>query len=130
VAGWVERKTDRQAEKQTAFSQGPLAPYTQKHLHTDAFTQSSFYTQKFLVHREAFTQQLLHSLYTEQLLHKAALHTDAFTQGSLYTEQLLHTNAFTHRRFSTQKLLHREAFTQSSFYTQKYFSFYTEAFYT
>jgi hypothetical protein len=73
--------------------------YAQKLLPTEAFAQSSFYTQKFL--------HIERSIYTEKLLH-----TEAST---------LHTEAFTHRSFYAQKLLHREAFTQRSFYTRKPF---------
>ena len=66
--------------------------YTQKLLHTDAFTHKNFYTQK-LLHTEAFTQTLLHT---------KLLPTEAFTDRSFYTHTLLHTDAFTHRSFYTQ----------------------------
>ena len=48
--------------------------YTQKLLHTDAFTHESFYTQKLL-------------------------HTEAFTHKSFHTQKLLQTDTFTHRPF-------------------------------
>ena len=47
--------------------------YTEKPLHSEAFTHSELYTQK-LLHREAFTQR---SFYTEKLSH-----TEAPTQKS------------------------------------------------
>ena len=92
--------------------------YTQKLLHTDAFTHKSFYTQK-LLHTEAFTHK---SFHTQKLLQ-----TDTFTHRPFYTQTLVHTKAFTHRSFYTDaftqtllhtKLLPTEAFTYRSFYTQ------------
>ena len=75
--------------------------YTQRLLHTDAFTHRRFYIQTLL-------------------------HTDPFTHRRFYTQALLHTDAFTHRRFYTQtrgfytqKLSHTEAFTHNKhFHTQ------------
>jgi len=78
--------------------------YAQKLLPTEAFAQSSFYTQKFL--------HIERSIYTEKLLH-----TEAST---------LHTEAFTHRSFYAQKLLHREAIYTEQLCTQKLFQ-YTNA---
>ena len=45
--------------------------YTQKLLHTDAFTHKSFYTQK-LLHTEAFTHR---HFYTQTLLHTRHFYT-------------------------------------------------------
>ena len=108
-------------------------------MHTNAFTQRSFYTQK-LLHREviihtddAFAHR---SVYTEKPLHRSfytqgRLHTDAVTvtQRSLYTESFnpqarLQTETFTQRSlytesFYTRKLSHTEVFTQRSLYTEK-----------
>ena len=81
-----------------------------------AFTRRRFYTQK-LLHTEAFTQTLLHKeAFTHRRFYtKKLLRTDAFTHRRLHT----HTVAFTHKRvytqthrhFCTQKLLHTDAFT-------------------
>jgi hypothetical protein len=60
--------------------------YTQKLLHTEAFTQRSFFTQTH-VHTEAFT------------------HRRVCTQKPSYTEASTH-KAFTHRSFYTGKSLH------------------------
>ena len=77
-------------------------------MHTEAFTQRSFYTQKLLRHR---------SFQTEKLSDRKT-----FTHKRFYTQKL--TKAFAHRSFCTQKLLHRkvlhsETFTHRSFYRQK-----------
>ena len=77
--------------------------YTQKLLHTEAFTHKNFHTQK-LLHTDIFTQR---RFYTQRLVH-----TDAFTH-----KPLLHTKAFTHRPFYTQTLLHTDTFTHRSFHT-------------
>ena len=77
--------------------------------------KSEFWRMEALpLHREAFTQELLH--------------TRAFTDRNFYAKkslhrELLHTEAFTHRSF-----LHGKVFAQRSFYTQKLF--HTEVFYT
>ena len=86
----------------------------QKPLHTEAFAQSSSYTQKRL-DREVFIHR---SFDTVQRLHRGLLHIDALTQSSFYTQKPLHTEAFTQSSF-TQKLLHKAAFTQRSFSTGK-----------
>ena len=76
--------------------------------------KSEFWRMEALpLHREAFTQELLH--------------TRAFTDRNFYAKkslhrELLHTEAFTHRSFYTEKSLHREAFTRRSFFTQKFFT--------
>ena len=83
------------------------------HLHTEAFSHRSFYTQT-LLHREALTHRRFNT--------QAPLHADAFTHRLLYTRTLLH------RRFYTQTLLHTDAFTHRCFYTQTLFTqhFYTQ----
>ena len=83
--------------------------YTQKLLHTDAFTQRRFYTQT-LLHTEAFTHG---SFYAQNVF----LHTDTVTPRRFYTQKLLHTSAFTHRSFYTQTLLHTTTFSHTDFYT-------------
>ena len=107
--------------------------YTQRLLHTEAFTHRHFYTQHFytqklwhtdaFIHRGFYTQMLLHT--NVFLLHTHTLsHTQAFTHRHFYTQTLLHadafthTHTFTHRGFYTQKLLRRGSYTQT-FYTQK-----------
>ena len=82
-------------------------------LHTDTFTHKHF-------HRRVYTQRLLHTdafthrhFYTQTLLQ-----TGAFTRRCFYTQKLLHTDTFTHKRFYTQTLLHTDAFTHRRFYTQ------------
>ena len=93
--------------------------YTQKLLHTDAFTHESFYTQK-LLHTEAFTHK---SFHTQKLLQTDTFtHRPFYTHRRLYTQKLLHTEAFTHRRFYTDAFTHRHFYTQTllhkHFYTQ------------
>ena len=68
--------------------------YTQKLLHTDAFTHKSFYTQK-LLHTEA--------------LHTKFSHTEAFTYRHFHTQTVLHTETFTHRRSWTTQFGHSES---------------------
>ena len=65
--------------------------YTQKLLHTEAFTQRRFYTEKPL-HSEDFTHsRLLHTeAFTSTFTHSKLSHKEAPTQKSLYTEKLLH----------------------------------------
>ena len=92
----------------------------QKPLHTEAFTQSSSYTQKRL-DREVFIHR---SFDTVQRLHRGLLHIDALTQSSFYTQKPLHTEAFTqssftHRSFYTKQLLRKGAFPQGSLYTEQ-----------
>ena len=102
-------------------------------LHTDAFTQRSFYTQTLLhtdafTHRRFYTQTLLHTdtsthrrFYTQKLLHTSTFthkHSYTSTHRRSYVQKLLHTEAFAHRSFYTQTLLHTDAFTHRSFYTQ------------
>ena len=113
-------------------------------LHTDAFTQRHFCTQK-LLHtrtRALFTHRLLYSqtlLHTEPFTHRThrsfytpptLIHTDAFTHKNvfthrrfytrtpLHTKTLLHADAFAHKSFYTQKLLQTDTFTHRRFYTQ------------
>ena len=128
------REVSRQYSISTRQQFASQTLYTQKLLHTDAFTHKSFYTQK-LLHTEAFTQKLSHTeAFTFRHFHtQALLHTDACAHGRFYTQALLHTEAlhtdtFTPRRFYTQTLLHRrlctrtllhtDAFTHRRFYTQ------------
>ena len=75
--------------------------YTQKPLHREGFTQSSFYTDAF-AHRRFYIQKLLHR--------KALSPQKAFKQSS-----------FTHRRFFTKKFLHTGTLMRRcpSFYTQE-----------
>ena len=67
--------------------------YTQKLLHTDAFTQRRFYTQKFL-------------------------YTDAFTHRRFYTQNPLRTDTFTHRPFNrTSQIRKKKRFSHSNFFS-------------
>ena len=89
-------------------------------VHTEAFTQRSFYTQKLLRHRSFQTEKLsdretfTHKRFYTQKLTKAFAHrsfyTDKFYTVKLYTQKL-----FTDRSFHTD----REPCTQRSFYTQE-----------
>ena len=63
--------------------------YTQKLLHTEAFT-----------HAGAFTRR---SFYTERFLD-----TEAFTHRGFYTEKPLYRLAFTRRSFYTERSLYTE----------------------
>ena len=93
--------------------------YTQKPLHREGFTQSSFYADAF-AHRRFYIQKLLH----RKAFSKEALPHEAFTQSSFYTQTLLHRDApssfctQTPPGFDAQKFLHI-SFTQTSFYTEK-----------
>ena len=74
------------------------SPYTEKPLHTEAFTHSK------LLQRASF--------YTEMLLHAESCYTEqAFTQRSFYTEKLLHTERF---YTDSEKILH-----PANFWTEK-----------
>ena len=64
--------------------------FTQKFLHTEAFTHSTFYTEK-LLHKEAFTHsKISHSKISHnKLLHTASFYTASFcTERSFYTASL------------------------------------------
>ena len=95
--------------------------YTEKLLHTEAFTLRNFYTKKPL-HRNFDTQTRLdRGVLTQGRVYKqkhlcteAFFAQSSFTQRSLDTEKPVHTKAFKERR-----LLHREVLTQRSFYTEK-----------
>ena len=106
-------------------------------LHTKAFRHKSFYTQK-LLHTVAFTQTLLHTdaftdkgFYSQKLVHTDAFtyrhfYTDTFTRRHVYTQTLLHTETFTRTEtFYTQTLLHTDAFTQRDFYTHTHTDAFT-----
>ena len=103
--------------------------YTQTLLQTKAFTHRSLYTQT-LLHTDTFTQTRLHAdtfthrrFYTQRLLHaQKLLHTDAFTHRGFYTHRhFLHTDAFTHRRFYTKRLLHTHTHTHTDAFTHRHF---------
>ena len=107
--------------------------YTQRLLHTEVFTQRSFYIKKPL-RSGAFTHsKLLHaaSVHTKEATtqkvcaQRSFSHTGSFYTQKLYREKILHTEACTQRSPYTEKLLHTEAFiyTQQAF-TQR--SPYTE----
>ena len=101
--------------------------FTQMLLHTDAFTDKGFYSQK-LVHTDAFTYR---RFYTDTFTHRhfytqKLLDTDTLTHRSFYTQRLLHTQTlFTHRRFYTQTLLHTETFTHTHTQTLLYICTFT-----
>ena len=79
--------------------------YSQKLVHTDAFTYRHFYTDTF-TRRHVYTQTLLHT--------ETFTRTETFAHRRFYTQRLLHTQTlFTHRRFYTQTLLHTETFTHT-----------------
>ena len=124
--------------------------YTQKPLHREGFTQSSFYTDAF-AHRRFYIQKLLHrkalspqkafkqsSFTHRRFFTKKFLHTGTLTRRcpSFYTQELLHTHAlqkeaFRHRNFYslfTRKLLHRSFCTEMPLHTEAFThrSFYTE----
>ena len=77
---------------------------TQKPLHREGFTQSSFYTDAF-AHRRFYMQKLLHrkALSKEALLHEAFT-----THRRFFTKTVLHTGTLTRRcpSFYTEELLH------------------------
>ena len=83
--------------------------YTQKPLHREGFTQSSFYTDAF-AHRRFYTQKLLHR---KDFSKEALPHWSLYEQ--LYTQTLFHKEVFTHRNFNAQmpKLLHTGAFAHT-----------------
>ena len=100
-------------------------------LHTDAFADKGFYSQK-LVHTDAFTYRHFYTdtftrrhVYTQTLLHTETFtRTETFTHRRFYTQRLLHTQTlFTHRRFYTQTLLHKETFlhTHTDAFTHRHF---------
>ena len=106
--------------------------YTQKPLHTYAFTQSitkQFFTDRpshTLTHRCFYTQKRF-TRRNQCVCTQKLLHTDAFAQRILHSRRSFYTHTPLHTEsFYTQRLLHREVFTQSSFYTQELLR--TEAF--
>ena len=146
---------ERQSESKDTLSLHSEKNYTEKILHTEAFTQRGIYTEQ-LLHRRFCTQ----SFYIQKLLHRKALspqkafkqssfthrrfftkkflHTGTLTRRcpSFYTQELLHTHAlqndaFRHRNFYrlfTRKLLHRSFCTEMPLHTEAFThrSFYTE----
>ena len=86
--------------------------YTEKPLHRAALTHRRCYTQK-LLHTEAFTQ---HSV----------TQSSSLTKRTFHTEQLLRTKAFKHRSCYTGKPLHRPAFTYKHTGAFGHRNFYTE----
>ena len=109
---------------------------TQKPLHREGFTQSSFYTDAFahrcfyiqkLLHRKAFSKRSLStwSLCAEQLYTQTLFHKEVFTHRNFKAQmpKLLHTGPFAHTHTLQKKLLDTETFTA---FSQE--SFYTEAF--
>ena len=91
---------------------------------TEAFTQSSSYTQKRL-HREGFIHRSFDKL---QHLHKGLLHIDALTQSSFHTHTEVFTHSrFTHRTYHTELTFHTDA-TQSSLYTETLLQLHRKAF--
>ena len=109
-------------------------------LHTEAFTYTDFFTQKFFTdafftisihfrtntfenrHGDAFTHRHLYAhrwayarkpLQTDRFYTQKLLHRDSFTYRRVYPQTLLHTGALTQRRFYTQTLLHRPLYSQT-----------------
>ena len=80
--------------------------YTQKPLHREGFTQSSFYTDAF-AHRRFYIQKLLHR--------KALSPQKAFKQSSFTHRRFFTKEVSTHRNFNAQmpKLLHTGAFAHT-----------------
>ena len=80
--------------------------YTQKPLHREGFTQSSFYTDAF-AHRRFYIQKLLHR---KALSPQKAFKQSSFTHRRFFTKKFLH-----HRNFNAQmpKLLHTGAFAHT-----------------
>ena len=85
---------ERQSESKDTLSLHSEKNYTEKILHTEAFTQRGIYTEQ-LLHRRFCTQTLLYteaftqkSRHHRKPLNRAALHTDAFSQRSFYTQEL------------------------------------------
>ncbi len=83
-------------------------------MHTEAFTQRSFYTQKLLRHRSFQTEKLsdretfTHKRFYTQKLTKAFAHRSFYTD-KFYTVKLLHTEAFYRQKLSHwQGTLHTE----------------------
>ena len=108
--------------------------YSEKPLNRAAFTHThrSFYTEKIL-HREAFSQtsvcgkELWAMVFTYSSFHSEKpcadrlLHSGLFSQSSVYEEQLLHTEALTQRGLYTERLLRTEVFTRK-LYTEKLYT--------
>ena len=84
--------------------------YIQKFLHTDTFTDRQFYTQT-LVHTQIFT----HSIFYTQTHRSSHAQTPVYTHKCFYTQTFLNIDTFTHKHVYTQKLLHRHAFAHRSF---------------
>ena len=93
--------------------------YTQRRLHTEAFTHRSFLHRRFyaqtLLHTEALTHSKLSHRNTQKLFTRRRFCTQNLLHRSFSTQTLLRTEAFTHRHFYTQTLLHTDFLN-----TQKY----------
>ena len=105
--------------------------YAQKLLRREGFTQSSFYTDAF-AHRRFYIQKLLH----RKAVSKEALPHEAFTQSS-FTHRPFSQRRFLHRNFNAQmpKLLHTGAFAHTRYKkklldTETFTAFSQESFYT
>ena len=96
------------------YTQAPL--HIEKVLLTEAFTQRSICTKKFL-HTETFRNKILSTERKFVHTHNFCLHPNVLTQRIVYTEQRLQkdtcTISFTHKhkRFYREKPLHRTVFT-------------------
>ena len=97
--------------------------YTQKPLHREGFTQSSFYTDAF-AHRRFYIQKLLHR---KALSPQKAFKQSSFTHRRFFTKKFLHTGTLTRRcpNFYTQELLHTHALQKEAFRHRNFYSLFT-----
>ena len=93
--------------------------YTEKLLHTEAFSHRSFFTRK-LLHRDASTQRNFFTLSYELLNTEAVLythtHTYVLTHRSLYTESFI-TRKLSHTAVSSQRSLYAERLSHTGTFT-------------
>ena len=97
--------------------------YTQKPLHREGFTQSSFYTDAF-AHRRFYIQKPLHR---KALSPQKAFKQSSFTHRRFFTKKFLHTGTLTRRcpSFYTQELLHTHALQKEAFRHRNFYSLFT-----
>jgi len=76
--------------------------YTQRHIHTEIFTQRDENT-----HRDIYTP------YTHRRLHTETKNTETCTHGDAYTQRRIQTNMHMHREAYTHRHTHRDAHTET-----------------
>ena len=107
--------THRTFDTQQSLTQrNQRSPYTEKHLHREAFAHGSFYTQK-LLHREAFT----HTGLFAQRCQKFRCQSEGMSKQRDLTAKRSHTKDISQQRGLTAKTFHSNAISQQTHLTAK-----------